>query len=120
MTADNTPTGLPADIRLDGLGLVLREWTADQNGEWRLRNNPEGGPPRFVGPQDQDVLANACSRGSSARAGPAAVAASRALSGAAADSPAVRPWCEGAKERGHRRFGDGLAFEAGDAASAEA
>jgi RimJ/RimL family protein N-acetyltransferase len=29
MTADNTPTGLPADIRLDGLGLVLREWTAD-------------------------------------------------------------------------------------------
>lgn len=28
MTADKTPTGLPADIRLDGLGLVLREGTA--------------------------------------------------------------------------------------------
>ncbi|WP_371781906.1 GNAT family N-acetyltransferase [Streptosporangium subroseum] len=29
MTADNAPAGLPADIRLTGLGLVLREWTDD-------------------------------------------------------------------------------------------
>ena len=29
MTADDTPTGLPSDVRLDGLGIVLREWTAD-------------------------------------------------------------------------------------------
>ena len=29
MTADNTPTSFPADTRLMGLGLILREWTAD-------------------------------------------------------------------------------------------
>ncbi|GAB2848236.1 hypothetical protein GCM10027176_59640 [Actinoallomurus bryophytorum] len=29
MTAGGAPAGLPAHIRLSGLGLVLREWTAD-------------------------------------------------------------------------------------------